>query len=331
MSWVQFILSAGVIVFSGIRLTIYADKLSDRLHLGKMWVGILLLGFVTSLPEAITSIFSVVFLHAGDLAVGNMLGSNNFNPMLIVVMDAVYRKGSITNDIKLSREHVSAALLAAFLTLIAVAEIVNPLSLHKYFNRGCVSILVVYFVGMKYLSTFYGGHSVENSKEEHPNSESLEPLNKIYANLVLGSLGVVGGAIFLAKSADVIALNTGLGRTFVGSVLLAIVTSLPEMVVSLSALRLGSFDLAVGNIFGSNMTNVLIISITSFFYSRGGLLFNDVSSTHVFTGMLSVVLTGLVIAGIYFKNKKTFLKLGWDSLLMMLLFSGGMGVLYIFR
>ena len=86
MAWITFIVSAAGIVYAGVLLTKYADILSDRLHLGKTWVGIVLLGFVTSLPEAITSLISVVSLTADDLAIGNLFGSNNFNPMLICLI-----------------------------------------------------------------------------------------------------------------------------------------------------------------------------------------------------------------------------------------------------
>ena len=88
----------------------------------------------------------------------------------------------------------------------------------------------------------------------------------------------------LAQSADEIALQTGLGRTFVGSIFLALVTSLPEMVVSLSALKMGAFDLAIGNIFGSNMTNMFIVFFVFLSPILRGPILYDVGSTHIVDG-----------------------------------------------
>ena len=114
MCWIQFIISSVFIVFSGIKLTKYADIISDRLGWGKVWIGVLLLGLVTSLPEAITSFASIVYLQADNLAIGNLLGSNTFNPMIIVVLDILYRGGSVTNAVKTNRSHDISAVFAVY-------------------------------------------------------------------------------------------------------------------------------------------------------------------------------------------------------------------------
>jgi len=136
--------------------------------------------------------------------------------------------------------------------------------------------------------------------------------------------------MWLAKSADAIAQQTGLGGTFFGSIFLAFVTSLPELVVSLSALRLGSLDLAIGNIFGSNMTNMFILFFCSLFH-RGGPILGAVSKVHVITAALSILLTYVAVKGIFDRNKKTVFGLGWDSLIMIFFFVAGTGILYTLR
>jgi len=105
MDWIEFTVGATLIIIAGIKLTRYADVISDRLSLGKVWIGIVILGLVTSLPEAITSLVSIISLSAYDLAIGNLVGSNNFNPMLLVVMDIIYRKGPVTNAISPDKSH----------------------------------------------------------------------------------------------------------------------------------------------------------------------------------------------------------------------------------
>ncbi|VAX38077.1 hypothetical protein MNBD_UNCLBAC01-1343 [hydrothermal vent metagenome] len=322
MIWLKFLISAAIIVWAGIRLTYYVDQLSDRLQLGKVWLGVVLLGFITSLPEVISSLSAVIFLNADDLALGNLLGSNNFNPMLLVVMDVVYRKGSITNAIVPHRSYRAAAGFAVVLTVIVMAGLWLPLGRISSFI-----IAGVYFCGMRYLACLEKEPSTETKKDESVIQRSL---SGIVGNIVFSSILVIGAAIWLAGLADNLAAQTGLGRTFFGSIFLALVTSLPEMVVSLSALKLGAFDLAVGNIFGSNMTNIFIVSLCEVFH-KGGAFLSGVSQTHILTATLSIVLTCVAVAGIELKNKKSFLGVGLDSFIMILLFLIGTQILYQLR
>ena len=148
MIWIQFIISSALIVFAGTRLTTYADALSDRVDFGKVWVGVVLLGFVTSLPEAITSLTAVVSLQANDLAVGNMVGSNNFNLVLIFVMDCFYRQGAVTNAIPFNRSRVLPAFFAMGLAGIVMVSIFSSSFIQMpvvgMLGLGGLLILVIY-------------------------------------------------------------------------------------------------------------------------------------------------------------------------------------------
>ena len=331
MYWFEFFISAVIIVIAGIRLTVCADKLSDQLQFGKVWVGIILLGVATSLPEAITSLTAIISLQANDLAIGNLLGSNNFNPMLIVVMDALYRRGSITNALTPNASYQVSARFAILLTLLVIFDIMFN-GAFPTFHLGPVSvggllIAIFYFIGIKRLAKL-GAGPVAAATTANPETKEKVPVNRLWAEMAASALFVVAGAIWLAGSADTIAAETGLGRTFVGSIFLAIVTSLPEMVVSISALRLGSLDLAIGNIFGSNMANMSIVFICGLFH-RGGPILGDVKPLHMFTGALSLLLMHILIKGISTRNKKTFLGFGWDSIVMVLVFT--LGTIYLYH
>jgi cation:H+ antiporter len=333
MYWIEFFVSSAVIVFGGIRLTVYADRLSDKLQLGKVWIGIVLLGVVTSLPEAVTSLAAIISLHANDLAVGNLLGSNVFNPMFIVVMDMLYRQGSLTNAVEPNASHQLSGRFAILLTFFVVLDILFngafPTAHLGSFSVGGVLIAVFYLIGMRRLAKLGVGQTVIPTSAV-PSSPKDASLARIWIQLMISAVMVVVGAIWLTESADAIALNTGLGRTFVGSIFLALVTSLPEMVVTLSALKLGALDLAIGNIFGSNMTNMFIVCICGLVH-RGGPLLAAVKPTHMFTAALSILLTHVVLQGISMKNKRTIFGIGWDSALMMLLFIAGTAFLYHMR
>jgi len=333
MVWLKFIISAVVIIFAGIRLTTDADVLSEKLQLGKVWVGIILLGLVTSLPEAVTSLVSVIYLRADNLAIGNLLGSNNFNPMLIVVMDVMYRQGSVTNAISPNASHTTSARFAILLVAIVIVDIlINTIFPSAHIglrSAGSILIALCYFIGMRQLALLGTGQSVSTPISPQTARQDVSMV-RISLSLAFSAFLVIVGAVLLAQSADIIAQQTGLGGTFFGSIFLAFVTSLPEMVVSLAALKLGSLDLAVGNIFGSNMTNMFIVFICGLFHRNGPIL-GAVSKVQIITAVLSILLTYVAIKGICTRDKKTIFGLGIDSLIMIFLFIVGTSILYQLR
>jgi cation:H+ antiporter len=117
--------------------------------------------------------------------------------------------------------------------------------------------------------------------------------------------------------ADGLATALGLSRTFVGTVLMAIVTTLPEMAVTLGALRLGALDMAIGNLLGSNLFNVMIIAVDDLFYLRGPLL-EDAAPVHAGTAITALVMTGLVIVGLVMRPQGRVLRItSWVSVSLM--------------
>jgi len=332
MVWLQFIVGAVIIIVAGVHMTKYADRLAERSSIGKAWIGILLLGFITSIPEAVTSIVAVFSLQANDLAIGNLLGSNSINPMLLVLMDFAARKKPVSMITESNRSHAVSAYFAIFFTVIIIIEILfsnksaylqcGPLGL------GSIIIFILYIAGMKYLSKMDS-----NNKASMPNIEIAAghySLPVIWAHIALSAIVVVIGAIWVANSADLIAEQTGLGRTFVGSIFLAFVTSLPEMVVSLSALRLGAVDLALGNIFGSNMTNMFIVSICDIF-DRGQSIYLSISQTHICMAVLGIILTTVALKKVHSRSSVKILSLSLYSAAMIIIFVIGTYFLYTLR
>jgi len=331
MYWLMFAINAALIVVAGVKLTYYAERFSDEFNIGKVWLGIVLLGLVTSLPEAISSLSAVVSLHAYDLAIANLLGSNNFNPMLLVVMDVVYRKGVLTNNIVLDNSNIISGFFVIVLELLVIAGILVPgVFSHPVIGRFSLStvlIFVIFLSGMKLLYSFNNdGVSDGDGNETH----SMHCRAGIIAGLFASAIVVIFAAIWLAASAEVIADKTGLGRTFVGSIFLACVTSLPEMVVSLSALRMGALGMAAGNIFGSNMINIFILAVCDIVH-HGMPILSVVSKINALTACLGGVLVFVAMAGMLFNKKKAYFGVGIDSVIMTILFFIGTAVLYALR
>jgi cation:H+ antiporter len=129
----------------------------------------------------------------------------------------------------------------------------------------------------------------------------------------LAAVVVLAAGSWLPEVADKLATEWGLSPSFVGTVLMAIVTTLPEMAVTLGALRLGALDMAIGNLLGSNLFNVLILAVDDVFYVRGPLL-ADAASVHAGTAVTALVMTGLVIIGLVMRPQgRTLRAVSWVS------------------
>jgi cation:H+ antiporter len=258
-----------------------------------------------------------------------MAGSNACNLLLIALLDMVYRKGSITNVISHGKAQTLSAWFAFGFTAIVAFEILMsgkggfPTVFGMSFFTGLLGML--YFVGM-YCIYKNNPAYVSQKKQEAPK----ESLVKICSVLGVSAVVVVIAAVVLANAADRIAVVTGLGRTFVGSLFLAMATSLPEMVVTISALSLGQLDLAIGNIFGSNMTNMFLIAVCDVAIGKPAIL-GMVSVTHVVMLVLSCIMTVIVLKGLARRYKKAIAGLGGDSWLLLAVYGMGMLVLYILK
>ena len=244
-------------------------------------------------------------------------------------MDLVYRQGSVTNKIPYRRSHLMPGVFAFLMTGIVIIDIgwSSRISIPAMssLSVGSLFLFMIYFFGMRTLS---GGEGGVVNEPEHPASQNS--LGKTGFNLLISAVLVIGSAVWLTSVAERIAEVTGLGQTFVGAIFLAMVTSLPEMVVTISAIRIGALDLAVGNIFGSNMTNLFLIGGCDIFYLKGPIL-ASVSKTHIIVAVFGLILTCMAWLGIRHKNKKIFFGLGWDSWLLAFFFTAGLGVLYCLK
>ena len=323
MVWIYFIAVAAVIVFAGSKLAVLAEKLASLLNISSSAIGLLLVSIITSLPELATSLGSVVTVGQPNLALGNTLGSDLFNLMIIALCDILFRKGGL-----LRQSHLRITTLVHYLMMITILLLTltlpNSISLGgAHFNAGSLLIMGLY------LFVFF--HTHHNSQaaplEEEPDVDRSE-LKKIILQFTAAALVIVGAGIILAQLGDRIAIETGLGQSFVGALFLAIATSLPELTVSIAALRIGAVDLMLGNIFGSNMFNVFIAAISDMAYSREALhIPANLSYSQLMTGGCAVIIT-LMIAGAMRQKKKSKWGFGWESIIIISIYLINLGVLY---
>jgi cation:H+ antiporter len=331
MLWIQFIICVIIVVAASSVLSRYADIIAEKTGLGRAWVGAILLAGVTSLPELVSGITAVAVLHAPNLAIGGIVGSNLFNLTLIAVMDVAYQPGSILS--RAQDGHIlSGGLGILLMGLIVIAPLLGS-AVNGYGLLGVsvisLGIFVLYFVGARLLSTFQSKLAVEVLEQE---AEALhyDRISRRRAFLVFGgaALVVVVTGVWLSALADQIAAETGLGRSFIGALLLGVSTSLPEITASLTAVRIGAIDLAIGNVLGSNLFNVMLLAVYDVF-DGGTNLWASMSSANALGLVIAIMMTAVVIISLMYRaSPKTPFRVSWDGVALVAMYLGALAALY---
>jgi cation:H+ antiporter len=153
--------------------------------------------------------------------------------------------------------------------------------------------------------------------------------------VIAGYTALAAAAIFaagyvLARTGEALAEQTGLGASFVGAVLVAIATSLPEVSSTLAAVRLGQYELAFADIFGTNLLDIALIALADAVYS-GGPVLGEVGAFSAFAALLGIAVTAIFLGGLIERRDKVVLRVGVDSLLVLLVYAGGLAVLFRLR
>lgn len=300
----QFFLSTLAIVIAGSFLTKFADKISSLTGWGKMFVGGLLLAGATSLPELMVDL-KAIKMNLPDLAVGDLLGSSLFNLLILAVLDFTFPSAFKRTAFSPQNIHHSlAAVLSILLTAIAGMGIASKIDLSFYgisvFSWG---IGATYLFGLRLI--FLEGND-DYSAEKNSISFRLLLKQRSFLGAVSGyiaaAIAILLAAPFLVESADELAKVSGLGHTFIGTTLVALATSLPELISTLTAFRIGSPDLALGNIFGSNAFNMILFLPLDFFYPK--VLFSSIQSFHAVTAFCIVGAMSVAVIGQLYRKKK---------------------------
>jgi cation:H+ antiporter len=178
-------------------------------------------------------------------------------------------------------------------------------------------ILVVYALSSRMTFVYEKGLCPDREKLDVVDTHELSSL--VYKILFSAAVVAVAGT-FLPKVGVQLADQAGLGRGFVGSVFLAFSTSLPEVVVAITAVRIGAHDIAVGNIFGSNLFNCVVIAIDDILYVDGPI-YTLAAPGQLITATIVIIMSGIAVVGLYVKSKSiSFLGIGWDSTLLVLFY-----------
>ena len=310
--WLQFGACAAVILFAGVKLSYYGDIIAEKTGLGRTWIGVVLLASVTSLPELITGISSVALFDVPDIAAGDVLGSCMFNVLIIALLDLM--GGPSPLSARAHQGHILTAGMGIVLLGLVTVSLHLGSQMPSVGRVGMHSVaLVLLYLGAMRLVFTYEKRRVAEFVEKVEYKEHGEISGKrAYTMYGLNAGFIVAAATYLPHLGDEIARSTGLGQSFVGNVIIGASTSLPEIVVSLAALKMGAVDMAFGNLLGSNLFDMAILGIDDVFYTRG-VLTSHVSPSHQIAAVAAMTMTAVAVVGLTYRVARKRLFLAWDS------------------
>ncbi len=334
-----FIFLTALILYSGSRLSRYGDIIAEKTGLGKLWIGVILLAFITSLPELITGISSVLIFDTPEIAAGDILGSCVFNILVLAMLDLFDSSSPISSRVN-QRHTLSAGFGILLLSVVALNIFISSFNIPSLPVLGWIgiytpAILVMYVIAMKLIFIHekkahadYVKEKAEELKEEKIYDDIT--LKDVYRNFSIHSLVIVAAATFLPEVGVKLAVSTGLGETFIGNALIAISTSLPEIVVSVTALRIGAGDMAIGNLFGSNIFNIGILALDDIFYFKGPL-FSFISPTNIISALSAIIMMTIAIIGLTYRAKTKKLFLSYDAIAIITVYILNIAALYLLK
>lgn len=324
-----FISCAILIVFSGIRLSKYGGIIADLSGLGKAWIGLILMAAVTSLPELFSGFSAILILNKPDIAVGAVFGSCAFNLAILALLDYFVPGKPISSVV--TKSQILAGFLGMILLTLSVIEIhFGKLFPEKgWFGLFPALIILIYLISIRII--FENDKQAQNAidklaSQAHKKEVKISLKNAII-QFTLYAILIVAAALALPYFAEKLAQETGISESLVGTLLVAASTSLPEMVVSIAAVRMGSIDLAVGNLLGSNIFNMFILAIDDLIYIDGPILLAT-NPNHALSALVTLLMTSVISISILFGSPKKRFALGVDAIILILLYAALLGALY---
>jgi cation:H+ antiporter len=334
--------AAVVVWLAGTRLAYYADAISDRTKLSKAFLGLILLGVATSLPEIVTTITGAL-LDNPALVAGNLFGGVAMQIAILAVVDMVAMRRALTfftpQPVLLFQGVMLLLLLSVALAGVAAGD---PVSVAGF---GLTPILLVagYVLTVSWSRPGaerlprWRATNVPSEKEEGANSQREEagPLGSV-SNTRLSVMSAASAAAILvagwglAQTGDALAEQTGLGASFVGVALVAASTSLPELSTALAAVRQGNHQMAVSNILGTNCLEVALFFLADTFYRSGPILASTDQSA-LFAAALGSIVTCIYLLGLLERRDRTIFRMGYDSVAVLVVYGTGLVGLYFMR
>lgn len=279
-----------------------AAGVADRFGIPQIIIGLTIVAFGTSAPEAAVSITSAL-KGSAELAVGNVLGSNILNVLIILGLTAVIR------PIKMQAQTYKYELPFVMFSTVLVAVLGYIGGSINLFDGIILWVFMILFLVYLFRSAKKGKTDLVEMPDEDGEGAKPKPVWLLILFIILGGAMIVLGSNFTVDSASFIAKKFGMTDRLIGLTIVAFGTSLPELVTSVIAARKGNSDIAIGNIVGSNIFNILFILGTT-------ALITNIPYAMNFNFDAAIALAALVILFVLVSNKEKTLK-HWGGALML--------------
>lgn len=319
-----FACAAVVIAWFGIKMTETARDLAHESGIGEALMGALFIGASTSLSGITTSVSAAASGYP-ELAVSNGLGGIAAQTTFLAIADISYRRANLEHAAASAENLFMSALLMTLLSIHMLAIAVPELTLFTI-HPATLVLFAVYILGIQLLARTHEmpmwlprkTGDTPQVLPEHKH-KSRKRLLRLWLKFIVYSAIVAGSGWALAQFAVPLIDKTGLSHGIVGGVFTAVATSIPELVVAVTAVRMGALNLAVGDIIGGNAFDTLFISVSDIAYTSGSI-YSAVSEIEVFWLSISLVLTGILLMGLIYRQRHGPGNIGLESVALLLVY-----------
>ena len=318
--------AAAVILFAGIRLSAVADKLADRTGLGEAVVGAVLLGAATSLSGLTTSV-AAAWNGLPQLAVSNAAGGIAGQTLFLAVADLAYRRANLEHAAASLENVIQGTVLCGCLSLVVLGAAFPGYAVLGV-HPASGALIVFYVLGLHVTRkaqtepSWRPEHTLETELDEPEADEGGPSTARLWAEF--GGLALVMAAAgFAVSRAGEGAIDVfSLSESVTGAFVTALVTSLPELVTTVAAVRRGALTLAVGGIIGGNAFDVLFIAASDAAY-REGPIYGAITDAQVFVIGLSLLMTTVLLMGLLRRERQGFAGVGFETVLLIGIYGVG--------
>lgn len=331
-----FVVAGAGVWFAGVRLAVDADALAERTGFDQAFLGVFLLAGATELPELATSITAAGFGDAA-LATNNLFGGIVLQTAVLAVADCSLRRGALTffaPSTQLLLQGLGLVVLLGFaLAALIVGELVVVAGVGLWSLLLGVGYVVFLALMTREEETEHGWKPLDIPdvlEEEFPPRRPDASMRAILTGFAIASVCVLVAGIFVVRIGEALAVQTGIGSSFVGAVLISATTSLPELSTTLTAVRIGAYRLAVANIFGSNAIMLLLFFVADVAY-RPGALADAAGPSTLFGAAMGILVTAVYLIGLVERRDKSVLRMGYDSFTVVVLYLASLGGFYVLR
>jgi cation:H+ antiporter len=324
---------------AGTRLALLADEMSERTRIGKAIMGLVFLAAATELPEIVTT-FTAALAGNAALVLNNMFGGITLQTAILVIADGFVIRQALTFYPRKPTTALEAAVLTALLVLLLAVVLIGEVDIGFHIGLGSVTLAVAYLVSIHLLHQ-YDQNVVWVPIEpiEMPPADTrpakfaslgLLSKNALMIRFALASVVILVCGIALVRLSEILAVQTGLGDSFIGVTLLAGATSLPELSTTIGAVRIGSYTMAISNIFGSNLIMLVLLLPADVLYRAATILSTADKSAH-FAIVSGLLVTIVYLIGLLIRHKRQFFGLGVDSIIVAITYLISLFIFYQLR